>query len=213
MEILYEDKSIWVVIKPVGMLSESSPRRDGLADLLAAENGGYAGVVHRLDRAVGGVMIYAKTPVAAARLSASVADRQVEKEYLAIVTGDIASEGLLEDLLFFDRTRSKSFAVDRPRRGVKDAKLSYRVLKTATDGDSNLLKLLSVHLFTGRTHQIRVQFSHRGYPLTGDRKYGSRMGGDIGLFSHRLHFPHPMTGEKMSFSHTPTGGRWVLFDL
>ncbi len=156
-------------------------------------------------------MVYAKTSAAAAKLSAAVAERRIQKEYFALVQGEIAPSGILEDLLFFDRVKNKSFVVDRPRKGVKDARLSYRVEETAKTPEYGPLHLLTVQLYTGRTHQIRVQLAHLGHPLLGDRKYGSPIGGGIGLFSHKLAFPHPRTGAVMSFSHTPTGERWELF--
>ena len=210
MEILYRDRDLTVCIKPPQLLSEQTPKKDGLADLIAAENGGYVGVVHRLDRGVGGVMVYANTPFAAAKLSASVQAHDLQKEYLAVVHGKPeASEGTLRDLLFHDRRLNKSFTVTRERAGVKEAILSYVVLKTAVLEGFGEVSLIRVRLYTGRTHQIRVQFSSRGLPLLGDGKYGAK--GDrcpIALFSAHLAFPHPKTSEVLAFDALPSGEIW-----
>ena len=201
MEILFEDKWITVAIKPTDAVSERTERGDGFADLLAARNpDGYIGVVHRLDRGVGGVMVYARTSAAAARLSACVQDHAFQKEYLALVHGvPVPSRDRLCNLLFHDRTRNKTFVVDRVRRGVKEAILDYEVLQVLEDAEHGAYSLVRIQLLTGRTHQIRVQFSHRGHALLGDRKYGATDRCPIGLFCHRLSFPHPITGEQMVF--------------
>ena len=205
IEILYEDDVITVAVKPAAMVSEQTERGDGFADLLAARNReGYIGVIHRLDRGVGGVMVYAREPRAAARLSAAVQAHAFGKEYLAWVHGTPEPGATLRDLLFHDRMRNKTFVVERERRGVKEAILDYKTLKTLCDASSGETRtLVSVRLHTGRTHQIRVQFAHRGHPLVGDGKYGAR--GDrcpIALFCHRLQFPHPVSGKILTFSHT-----------
>ena len=168
--------------------------------LLSEELGGDIYCVHRLDRAVGGVMVYARTPAAAAGLSRQIAARQLHKEYLAVVQGRPNEEGaVLRDLLFWDRAKNKSFVVKRQRGGVKDAELEYSLLEALPE-----LSLLRVILHTGRTHQIRVQFSSRAMPLVGDVKYGSRYRDcALALWSHALGFRHPATGEAMSFSAIP----------
>jgi 23S rRNA pseudouridine1911/1915/1917 synthase len=200
---MYKDREITVVLKPAAIVSEQTEAGDGLADLLAARNPkGYVGVVHRLDRGVSGVMVYARTPRAAAKLSAAVQAHTFQKEYLAWVHGVPAPSGTLRDLLFHDRMKNKTFVVERERRGVKEALLDYACVKTLTDASGASRTLVSVRLHTGRTHQIRVQFAHRGHPLVGDGKYGAR--GDraqIALFCYRLHFPHPTTGEPLTFTH------------
>ena len=168
--------------------------------LLSDELGGDVYCVHRLDRAVGGVMVYARTPAAAAGLSRQIAARQLHKEYLAVVQGRPNEEGaVLRDLLFWDRAKNKSFVVKRQRGGVKDAELEYSLLEALPE-----LSLLRVILHTGRTHQIRVQFSSRAMPLVGDVKYGSRYRDcALALWSHALGFHHPATGKAISFSAMP----------
>ena len=202
MEILFEDQSITVAVKPPELVSEQTDGQDGFADLLAARNTNrYIGVVHRLDRGVGGVMVYARTPLAAARLSSAVQEHRFQKEYLALCHGKPQKdEDTLCDLLFHDRMRNKTFVVDRVRRGVKEAILDYRVLEERNDPVLGVHCLLQIQLHTGRTHQIRVQLAHRGNPLLGDGKYGAR--GDrcpIALFCRRISFPHPVTGKLLTF--------------
>lgn len=168
--------------------------------LLSEELGGDIYCVHRLDRAVGGVMVYARTAAAAAALSRQIAACQFHKEYLAVVQGRPEEDSaILRDLLFWDRAKNKSFVVKRQRGGVKDAELEYALLEALPE-----LSLLRVILHTGRTHQIRVQFSSRAMPLVGDVKYGSRYRDcALALWSHALGFRHPATGKAMSFSAMP----------
>ena len=201
ISVLFEDAHIVVVEKPPFLVCESTAKKDGLADLLEEQTGGYIGTVHRLDRGVGGVMVYAKTPAAAAKLSATVQARELKKEYLAVVHGKPMPEGgEMRDLLFHDRRQNKTFVVERQRAGVKEALLEYDTvehLKTARGEECSLMHIL---LHTGRTHQIRVQFASRGHSLLGDGKYGAR--GDsrqIALFATRLAFSHPITRKKMEF--------------
>ncbi|MBQ9784974.1 MAG: RluA family pseudouridine synthase [Clostridia bacterium] len=212
MEILYEDASVIVCIKPATLVSEQTPDGSGFADLLAARNGGYIGTVHRLDRGVGGVMVYAKTQDAAAKLSRQVQERTLEKEYLAIVHGTPEEHSAeLRDLLFHDRRLNKSFVVDRVRNGVKEAILDYVVQKTLETDAHGTLSLVRVRLHTGRTHQIRVQFSSRRHPLLGDGKYGASDRCPIALFGARIAFLHPKTGKKCSFEVSPTDAVWLPF--
>ena len=174
--------------------------------LLRAQTGGEVYPVHRLDRGVGGLMAYATTREAAASLSEAVRERTFQKEYLCILLGRPAEDsGVLEDLLLHDQTRNKSFVVQRMRTGVRAAKLEYQVLASA-EGRS----LVRVLLHTGRTHQIRVQFSSRGTPLAGDGKYGGG-GGDIALWSWRLTLPRPGTGERLVFRHEPGEAFWAAW--
>lgn len=208
IKILYEDDEIVVCIKPAELLSEQTDDpNESLAAQIAEKNNGYVGVVHRLDRGVGGVMVYAKTPAAAAALSRSVQSHEVQKEYLAVVHGTPSPAcGEMRDLLFHDRRLNKSFAVSRTRAGVKEALLDYTTLSHHLSDRCDALSLMRIRLHTGRTHQIRVQFSSRGYPLLGDGKYGAR--GDrcpIALFSALLSFPHPKTRKPMRFEALPVG--------
>lgn len=215
LEILFEDSEITVAIKPPMLLSERSESKESFAELLAKRNPkNYVGVVHRLDLGVGGVMVYARTPNAAAILSRAVAERSMQKEYLAIVHGEpVQREGRWTDLLFFDRTRNKSFAVDRNRKGVKEAILDYRVIESVDSEEYGKLSLVHVVLQTGRTHQIRVQFSSRQHPLLGDRKYGASDRCPIALFSHKLSFMHPVKRQPLSFSKMPSDLPWSMFSM
>ena len=204
IRFLYRDSEIFVVEKPIGVLSEESDGDESLANALKAQNGGYIGVVHRLDRGVGGVMVYARTKASAARLSAAVQSHALQKEYLAIVHGKPTEPcGTLTDLLYHDRTRNKSFVVDRARSGVKEAVLDYKIVKSWESAPLGVASLVKIRLHTGRTHQIRVQFSSRGYPLVGDGKYGSREKSDIRLHSHAITFSHPRTGKLLTFESLP----------
>ena len=201
ISILFEDQHIIVVQKPTALVCESTAKGDGLADLLAEHTGGYIGTVHRLDRGVGGVMVYAKTPAAAAKLSAAVQAKELKKEYLAVVHGVPQPEsGEMRDLLFHDHRQNKTFVVWRQRAGVKEALLEYDTVEALTTARGEECTLVHVLLHTGRTHQIRVQFASRGLTLLGDGKYGAR--GDnrpIALFAKRLTFLHPVTRKQMQF--------------
>lgn len=201
ISVLFEDAHIIVVEKPPFLVCESTAAKDGLADLLAEHTGGYIGTVHRLDRGVGGVMVYAKTPAAAAKLSAAVQAKELKKEYLAVVRGALSPEnGEMRDLLFHDRRQNKTFVVERQRAGVKEALLEYDTIERLVTARGEECSLVHVLLHTGRTHQIRVQFASRGHSLLGDGKYGGR--GDsrqIALFATRLAFLHPLMRKKMEF--------------
>ncbi len=191
MELLYTDNDIVVCIKPVGLDAEHE-----VPAALKEQIGGELFPIHRLDRAVGGVMVYARTKQSAAALSKAVQDGEMVKEYLALVHGTPPEEGDWEDLLFKDSHKNKVFVVKRERRGVKKARLTF---ERKTAGDTSLVH---IRLYTGRTHQIRVQFASRGFPLVGDRKYGAKDEESAPmLFSHRLTFPHK--GETMSFEAVP----------
>lgn len=211
IEILYEDKSIIVCVKPSGMLSERSDDAKSLPMAIERERElSELFVVHRLDREVFGVMVYAKDSVSAQKLSKSIAERRFDKEYLAIVEGEMDERtGVLKDLLFRDQRKNKTYVVERNRKGVKDASLEYETLGKA-EGSS----LLRIKLHTGRTHQIRVQFASRGCPIEGDRKYGSRVKAQgIALCSYKVGFENPVSGGYMSFRYLPMGNEaWTRFD-
>lgn len=196
-EIIYRDNDIAVCLKPVGVGSEFPGMPELLMHELSVKE---VFCVHRLDTAVAGLMVYALNKKSAASLSSQIADRRFRKEYLAIAAGrPETDEGTFEDLLFRDRAKNKSYVVRRKRAGVKDAKLDYRVLDCR--GGMSLIKIL---LHTGRSHQIRVQFSSRGMPLLGDVKYGSQTKDcNIALWSYSLGFVHPRTKKPLSFSALP----------
>lgn len=204
MKVLFEDESIIVCVKPVGISSE-----EGMVSALSEITGCNCFTLHRLDTAVGGVMVYAKTKNAAAFLSKEIAEKRFEKKYLAVVSGCLEeTSGEMCDLLFKDSRKNKSYVVKRERKGVKKARLTYKVLQKK--GDKSLVE---VTLDTGRSHQIRVQFSHRKMALVGDGKYGSRVNSDIGLFSFSLTFVHPVTKKKMTFSEIPDYMPFSEFDI
>ena len=196
MEILYSDKNLAVVVKPVGLDSEQE-----VPAVLTEQLGGEMFPIHRLDKNVGGVMVYARTKQAAASLSKAVQEGTMVKEYVAMVHGTPVASGILEDLLWKDSKKNKVFVVKRMRNGVKKAKLEYQVLKE----DEN--SLVHIRLYTGRSHQIRVQFSSRGYPLVGDHKYGSKdKKTEPMLFSCKLTFKYK--GKEISFEKYP---EWANF--
>ncbi len=199
MNIVYSDESIVVAEKPRGVLSEGSDV-GGMPALLAAELGAPVHTVHRLDRETAGLMVFARDGKTAGRLSALMQEGRFLKEYAAVVHGTpTPPEGEMHDLLFRDAKRGKSFIVDRVRHGVREARLTYRTEATVKGGDGTPLSLVSIRLGTGRTHQIRVQFSGRGMPLYGDGRYGGRERAPLGLFARCLSFPHPKSGEEMTF--------------
>lgn len=204
VRILYQDEHIAVVFKPCGVLSEAHESQPNLPAILRELCGCAVYPVHRLDRTTEGLMVYAKTPAAAAGLSAAVAGGSMRKTYLAAVEGVPEETGELRDLLYYDRTRRKSYVVQRERRGVKEARLRYERLASA-GYEGREISLVRIVLLTGRTHQIRVQFASRRHPLVGDRRYGSTVPArEIALCACELAFPHPVTGDEMRFTCDPT---------
>ena len=225
--ILYEDSQIAVVNKPAGLSSE-----EGVPAALRqiwGEPGAFVGVVHRLDTGVSGLMVFARTPAAAAQLSRQITCSQDAyavldgravgrpgqpvfiKQYRAVISGgpddQLPAGGVLRDYLFKDSRKGRVFPVSRPRKGVREAVLEYRIRETAGD-----FSLADITLHTGRTHQIRVQFASRRHPLWGDGKYGSRVKGSIALQSARLCFRHPADGRQMEFClPLPEGDAWEPF--
>ena len=204
-ELLYSDPDIAVIKKPAGILSEGQINDEksapGLISTALCEQGRKVSeifTVHRLDRETRGLMVYALTQSAAAKLSGDIAAHRLKKIYTATVHGRPEQEqGELRDLLFFDRKRGKSFAVERERKGVKEAILNYSLL--SFDEKTNTSKI-EIELKTGRTHQIRVQFASRKMPLFGDRKYGAPKddGNALALASVYLAFSHPKTKEQIT---------------
>lgn len=192
MEILYSDKEIVVCVKPLGLDSEKE-----MPAALREALGGELYPIHRLDQNVGGVMVYARTKSSAAALSRAVQEGTMVKEYVAMVHGTPPEAGDWQDFLFKDSRKNKVFVVKRQRNGVKSARLEF-TRKTA--GETSLVH---IRLHTGRSHQIRVQFASRGFPLVGDHKYGSRDTATAPmLFSCRLTFPYK--GESRTFQAYPT---------
>ena len=191
MKILYADRGIVACIKPVGLDSETE-----VPAALKTELGGEIFPIHRLDKNVGGIMVFARTKSAAAALSKAVQDGQIVKEYVAMVHGTPPESGDWEDFLFKDSRKNKVFAVKKERKGVKYARLEFSRLK---GGEQSLVH---IRLHTGRSHQIRVQFSSRGFPLVGDHKYGSRDAATAPmLFSCRITLP--WNGESRIFESLP----------
>lgn len=209
MEILYKDRDILVCVKPPRVLSTDEP--GGLPELVRQELGDPKAdvrTVHRLDRVVSGLMVLARNPAAASELSRQIREGTFQKEYLAVVHGGpSAPEGTFRDLLGRDKARKMTFVAPEPGKGIQEAVLDYKVLAAEADRAKVL-----VRLHTGRTHQIRVQFASRGMPLYGERKYSERNDPcEIALWSYRLGFAHPATGEPMEFTkEPPESDPWIM---
>lgn len=207
LEIIWETAELALCVKPVGVRAQGEGETD-LPALLSRQLGCSIYPVHRLDQAVGGVMVFAKTAPVAAKLSQAIAGGTLQKEYLAVLGARPKDDsGELFDLLFHDRFKNKTYVVSKERKGVKKASLSYRVVAEA-DG----LCLVHVRLHTGRTHQIRVQFASRGMPLVGDGKYGSRKNAaSPALWSYALTLP--MGGAIARIRALPeAAGVWAPFE-
>lgn len=201
MELIYKDKDIVVCIKPAGVLSTDEP--GGVPDLIRTElDNANAEVrtVHRLDRVVSGLMVVARSAEAASELSRQIREGEFQKEYLAVVYGVPENKsGTMRDLLLRDKRERKTYIVDTPAKGVQEAILDYQVLN-----QTPALSRVAITLRTGRTHQIRAQFSGRGMAIVGDKKYKADAEScDIALWSHIIGFCHPVTGEKMEFVQEP----------
>ena len=211
INVLYEDNHLLVVEKKVGVLSQSDGSdtpdmltllKEYIKDKYNKPGNVYLGLVHRLDKDVGGVMVFAKTSKAARRLSETIRNREFKKTYLAVCKGIIDSDGEYQDYL--KRKEYRSF-VSNSKDG-KLASLTYKVL--AVKDNSSLVK---INLETGRHHQIRVQFSHHNHPLLGDEKYGSKGKYSLALFAYKLEFTHPTTKEKLSFTILPKEGYFCKY--
>lgn len=201
MEILYLDEDIIVCVKPARVLSTDEP--GGLPDLIREWLGNAKAdirTVHRLDRVVSGVMVLARNAKAASELSRQIREDEFDKEYLAVVHGTPENpEATLKDLLYRDKARRMTMIADQSAKGVQEAVLDYKLL----NGNGEMSRV-RIHLHTGRTHQIRVQFASRGMPLVGERKYCTLEDAcEIALWSHKIGFTHPGTGEKVVFSKEP----------
>ena len=201
MDIIYKDDDIVVCVKPARVLSTDEP--GGVPELVRQKLGdpnADVRTVHRLDRVVSGLMVVARNAAAASELSRQVRENEFEKEYLAVIHGAPDGDvGVYWDLLLRDKARKMTFVTDEEGKGVQPASLRYRVLKR-----KNGLSRVRIKLKTGRTHQIRVQFASRGTPLVGERKYSVLEDDcEIALWSYRLAFTHPKTGDKMEFTLEP----------
>lgn len=228
LNILFEDKHVIVLEKPAGIASQGSRSFD--IDLCDEIKGYLAGqnnsreepelyVVHRLDRPVGGLMVYAKTKQAARELSAQISRKAIAKYYYAVLTGvPEKQEGVLSDYLLKDGRSNTSKVVGEKTAGARKAELSFRILESCAD-EGKLFSLAEVDLHTGRHHQIRVQFANMGYPLYGDTKYNEayqnqkekKVWCNIGLYACRLEFLHPVTGRVMEYSLKPQQGIFQKF--
>ncbi len=193
-DIIEQNENYVICIKPFGISSEHD-----MPKLLTEAFGGEIFCVHRLDNAVGGIMVFARNKQTAAFLSKQIAEQTFKKKYLAVIEGTLnKSNGELRDLLFKDSFKNKTYVVKRMRKGVKEAILNYNVI-----GTNNGFSLVDISLVTGRTHQIRVQFASRKAPLVGDRRYGSKTTSDnICLWSHSLSFSKS-NGEKATYTSPP----------
>ena len=198
MEIIHQDRDIVVCRKPAGVLSTDEP--GGVPELLRQQlQTEEIRTVHRLDRVVGGLMLLARSAAAASELSRQIRDGDFDKRYLAVVHGETPEKGELRDLLLRNKAERKTYVVSAPARGVQEAVLRYETL-----GRAEGLSLVRIELLTGRTHQIRCQFSSHGWPLVGDRKYSLLEDNcGIALWSNFLSFRHPASGERMQFSAPP----------
>lgn len=210
MELLYQDPDIVVAVKPPRVLSTDEP--GGMPELVRAALGDEKAdvrTVHRLDRVVSGLMVLARNPEAASELSRQIREDEFQKEYVAVIHGvPDENTGTLRDMLLRDKKERKTYIVTERSKGVQEAILDYRLL-----GEKDGLSKVKITLRTGRTHQIRAQFSGRDLPLVGDRKYSLNEDNcEIALWSYRLKFRHPVTGEMLEFCKEPPAiYPWDLF--
>ncbi len=217
LEILFEDKHLICVVKPYGVLSQGNEHKKSICDdigeyLKEKGENSEVFVIHRLDKTTGGVMVFAKTKEACAKMSTLIQNGDFNKIYHAVVSGEISEKsGALSDLLYHDKIKNKTYVVKRERKGVKTAKLCYVCHGTALYKGAQVSKL-EVTLLTGRTHQIRVQFGSRKHPLIGDRKYGCDISDDtIALWSHEINFKHPYTNEYVKVIADTDIGAFSVF--
>lgn len=207
MEIIYQSESYIVCIKPAGVISESNGQ-NGFPDLIENELTKKVYTVHRLDKAVSGVMVYALSQKAAADISDQIQKNIMKKQYVALVH-NVPKEkiGVMKDLLFKDKVKNKAFIVKRERKGVKKAELDYEVIEER-EIENEKVSVVKVNLHTGRFHQIRVQFASRNMPIVGDKRYGAKDNcKNIMLYSTKLEFVDPDTGEHVIYRHTP---QWMF---
>lgn len=209
MDFLYQDEQLIVAVKPPRVLSTDEP--GGMPSLIRQALGDESAdvrTVHRLDRVVSGLMVLARGKTAASSLSEQVRNGSFHKTYLAVVHGCTEDAATLRDLLRRDKAERKTYVTDTPAKDVQEAVLSYETL-----GRCEGFSLVRITLQTGRTHQIRAQFSSRSLPLVGDRKYSLNEDEcEIALWSHALAFSQPVTGQPLCFSLLPPDTYpWTLF--
>lgn len=211
--VIFEDNHLLVVIKPQNIPTVADSSHDeSLQESLKAYTGGFVGIVHRLDRVTGGVMVFAKTSKAASRLSEQIKDGTFQKTYYAVLNGiPKQRSATLVNWLAKDSVRNMVAVVPQTTTGAKRAELTYKIVDEAK-GDA----LVAVQLETGRSHQIRVQMKHIGNPIVGDARYGGSRKGvkDIALWAYQLEFNHPTTHDRMKFIvNPPEDGAWANFDF
>ena len=226
LEILYEDAYLLACVKPYGVLSQGDKGNDEdmitkMYDKAESEQAEepYVAAIHRLDRPVGGVMVFAKTPEVAAKLSDMQQDGEIAKYYQAVITGELPDfEGEMVDYLLRDGKTNTTKVVKKGEKGAKRAELYYEVLDVM-DTDDGTLSYVLIELVTGRHHQIRAQFASRGCGIWGDTKYNPKFAKtkrkykQIGLFSSRMEFTHPITGEEIVIKKEPEGEAFEVLDL
>lgn len=211
MTVHYEDNDIIVCEKPYGVSSQESDG-ENMINLLKSHTGCDVFCVHRLDIQTTGLMVYAKNKNSAGNISAQITDGKFVKKYVCICHGVCEENGTMQDLLFHDRVKNKTFTVQTKRKGAKEASLEYKRLATAKIKEKDV-SLVEILLHTGRTHQIRVQFASRGHVLFGDGKYGAKDNAKISLHSCKIEFYHPKSNEKMCFESFPKGEIWDSFKV
>ena len=223
LNVIYEDNHIIVVEKPVNIPSQADKTgdidmitmiKDYLKEKYNKPGNVYVGLVHRLDRPVGGIMIFAKTSKAASRLSEIIRVKDFKKTYLAVVNNaNLKNEAVLEDYLYKNEALNKSMVVSKEKHNAKLARLNYKVINSI-ELENKGLSLVEINLITGRHHQIRVQFASRGNSLYGDQKYGSGPKGEqIALWAYKIEFKHPVKDEIMTFECKPKKmGIWGKFE-
>ena len=214
LKILYEDNHVIVVVKPYNMLSQKDSTNDAsimeyikdyIKEKYQKPGNVYLGLVHRLDRPVGGIMVFAKTSKAAARLTKDFQNHKITKKYLAIVTGKVEEKGHFEDNISKDE-KGNAFISKEGKKAILD----YELIEYSAKDDCSLV---SIELKTGRHHQIRVQFASRGHALIGDQRYGKEDKKQICLFSYYLSFYHPTTKKLLKFTYYPSNeGEWKIFN-
>lgn len=219
-EIIYEDKSMFVCRKPAGLAVQTavSFQEDVVSELKnylnvrTREKNPYLGLIHRLDQPVEGLLVVAKTKNAAAALNEQLTEGSLQKSYVAVLDGiPDQKQGMLIDHLKKDGKTNRSYVVSEKEPEAKRAQLAYRILAESETEDGRACALAEIQIESGRHHQIRVQMSHLGYPLAGDAKYGSRIGGQLALCAYQLECRHPLSGKRLHFTVRPENPAFAEF--